>query len=156
MPFEFDLNVTELNQYQRQLENASGNINLAARAVTAKYTDLIVKEAKRLVPVDTGRLRDSITADTKGEAGRSIATGDIVADAPYAGFVEFGTVRQAPQPFMRPALRKYRKGFKDDLARAGAQVLGSQSAARQAFRGAVGRPGGLSRSTALSRARGNT
>lgn len=156
MPFEFDLNVTELNQYQNQLERVAGEISLAARAVTSRYTDLIVKEAKRLVPVDTGRLRDSITADTQGEASRTVATGDIVADAPYAGFVEFGTVRMAPQPYMRPALAKYRRDFKNDLEKAGADVLGSRRAARSALTGAVGRPGGLTRSTALSRARGET
>ena len=60
------------------------------------------KEAKKLVPVDTGALRDSIkgrvivgpnAAKTKkGTGGVKVPISiDLRADTPYAGFVEYGT-----------------------------------------------------------------
>jgi HK97 gp10 family phage protein len=71
----------------------------------------IVDEAKRLVPVRSGRLRDSIIAQRQrrtGEDERVILIG-FDKDAPgspssRAHLVEFGTARTAAKPFMRPAL----------------------------------------------------
>lgn len=50
-------------------------------------------QARSLVPVDTGRLRDSITADEDS----------FGSDVDYAAFVEYGTFKDAPQPYMGPA-----------------------------------------------------
>ncbi len=49
---------------------------------------LIEGEAKRRCPVDTGRLMLSLTHHKKSEL-----TYDIVASAPYADYVEYGTFR---------------------------------------------------------------
>lgn len=51
--------------------------------------------AKARAPVDSGALRDSISAEAEGLAAR------VYTDCPYAAAVEFGTARSAPQPFMR-------------------------------------------------------
>lgn len=48
-------------------------------------------------PVDTGRLRDSITHI---RLGNSVYIG---TDLEYAPYVELGTSRQKAQPFLRPA-----------------------------------------------------
>lgn len=58
----------------------------------------IENEAKRLSPVDTGRLRSSITHDSD-QTGAVIGT-----NVEYAGFVELGTRHQTPQPYLRPGL----------------------------------------------------
>lgn len=60
----------------------------------------VAADARRLCPVDTGRLRDSIDYDVTGDTVR------ISASAPYARFVEEGTSTQKAQPFLRPALYK--------------------------------------------------
>lgn len=65
------------------------------RAVNEVFAD----EARRLCPVDSGELRDSITA-TEGGFG---------ATAPYAALVELGTSKTAAQPFLRPALDSVRQ-----------------------------------------------
>jgi HK97 gp10 family phage protein len=57
----------------------------------------VVIEAKRLVPVDTGALRDSISVID----GSPMA---VVADAPYSLYVELGTRHMAAQPYLMPAL----------------------------------------------------
>jgi HK97 gp10 family phage protein len=58
--------------------------------------------AIRGCPVDTGRLRASITheiaSDVEGLVGR------VGTDVEYAPYVEFGTGRMAAQPYLRPAL----------------------------------------------------
>lgn len=54
--------------------------------------------AKRLCPVDTGRLRNSITHQ---QAGRM--TEEIGTNVEYAAYVEMGTRRTKAQPYLRPA-----------------------------------------------------
>lgn len=57
----------------------------------------VESEAKRRAPVDTGRLRASITHD-------SDATGAIVGtNVEYAPFQELGTSKMQAQPFLVPA-----------------------------------------------------
>lgn len=58
--------------------------------------------AKQACPVDTGRLRASITHQL-GQDGEGLLA-DIGTDVEYAPYVEFGTRFMAAQPFLRPAL----------------------------------------------------
>ena len=61
--------------------------------------------AVRKCPVDTGRLRGSIFVKTDKN---KITLG---ADTEYDKFVEFGTVNQRAQPFIRPAIIMGMKKF---------------------------------------------
>ena len=54
--------------------------------------------AKALCPVDTGRLRNSITHKQEGEDTEVIGT-----EVEYAPYVEMGTQRSKAQPFLKPA-----------------------------------------------------
>lgn len=56
-------------------------------------------EARRIVPVLTGELRDSIEA-VADEPTLSVAIG---ATSDHAAPVELGTQNQPPQPYLRPA-----------------------------------------------------
>jgi HK97 gp10 family phage protein len=69
-----------------------------------KWGPQVVAEAKRLVPVDTGQLKNSIGWTMR----QSDMTLQIHADQSYAIFVEFGTMRQPARPFLRPALNVIR------------------------------------------------
>jgi HK97 gp10 family phage protein len=59
----------------------------------------IEADGKVLAPVDTGFLQNSITTDVD----ETTLTAEIGPEAEYGGYVELGTSRMAPQPFMRPA-----------------------------------------------------
>jgi len=61
--------------------------------------ELCAEEARRLCPVDTGFLRSRIEVVDLGADGAGVRD-----DAEYAPFVEFGTVKMAAQPFLRPAV----------------------------------------------------
>ena len=71
--------------------------------------------AKMLCPVDTGNLRNSITHTTEDDAAI------ISTNVEYAAYVEMGTSRQAPQPYMRPAIEnnmnEYNEIFTEQLER---------------------------------------
>lgn len=58
--------------------------------------------AKRLCPVDTGRLRASISHEIQTDSHGLI--GVVGSNVEYASFVEFGTSRSRAQPYLRPAL----------------------------------------------------
>lgn len=63
--------------------------------------------AKRLCPVDTGRLRNSITHEQYDENTEVIGT-----NVEYAPFVELGTHNQRPQPYLRPAAENHTQEYK--------------------------------------------
>ena len=69
--------------------------------------------AKRLCPVDTGRLRNSITHTTDDDAAY------IGTNVEYAVYVEMGTVNTPAQPYLKPAaadhMEKYRSILKSEL-----------------------------------------
>lgn len=87
--------------------------------ILADAGEIIAEEARQLVPVDDGILRESISVsdDTLGGAFKMDATlrgkGAVVYIGPrtrsgppdgfYGHMVEYGTVHMSAQPFMRPA-----------------------------------------------------
>lgn len=92
-------------------------------------SDLILKEAQSIVPVDTGELRAS--GKTVIQQTDKSVIGHVVFDAEHAGYVEFGTgIRGASsagagpysynpnwmgmpaQPYLRPALDTTRDAVK--------------------------------------------
>lgn len=81
------------------------NIRVGAVQVSqqqaAQKTQALRNEMVQAVPVDTGRLRQSINVQKIGEGHYRVGT-----NVNYAPFVEFGTRYQAAQPFMRPAFEK--------------------------------------------------
>ena len=64
--------------------------------------------AKRACPVDTGRLRNSIT-HIVDEGGKCAVIGTNVEYAPY---VELGTRHQEKQPFLKPAANDHYSTYK--------------------------------------------
>lgn len=78
----------------------------AIAADLARRAAKVEREAKRLCPVDTGRLRASIGWSLANDIRGPLAV--VGTDVEYAPFVEFGTSKMAAQPFLRPALRVVR------------------------------------------------
>lgn len=60
-------------------------------------------DAKKSCPVDTGRLRSSITTDLSQINSYEASVGTNVEYAPH---VEYGTSKQSAKPYLRPAFNK--------------------------------------------------
>ena len=63
--------------------------------------------AKRLCPVDTGRLRNSITHQQYDDN-----TEVIGSNVEYAPYVELGTKKQLAKPYLRPAAEGHTAEYK--------------------------------------------
>ncbi len=81
------------------LEEKAGEIIARAERGIALGGKEVEGEAKALCPVDTGELRQSITSQPDG------LTCDIGTNKEYAMYVEFGTYKMAPQPYLVPSLK---------------------------------------------------
>lgn len=75
---------------------------------------IVRDEAVRICPVDTQRLRSSLTFEIE-KKGKEII-GRIGTNVEYSIFVEYGTSRMAAQPYLRPALAKNKRRIKRLLA----------------------------------------
>ena len=96
--------LSSLDEYQENvLERLQKDIEKAALTLE--------KNAKQNCPVDTGKLRASITT----EVGNLEA--EVGTNVEYALYVEFGTSKQSAQPFMRPALDKAITQLNRDMAK---------------------------------------
>jgi len=89
--------VIKYNRLSQIAEKLSGAVSVVVR----KAAFDVEANAKAVVPVDTGKLKSSITSEFLGPA-RAI----IAPHTEYAAFVEFGTRKQRAQPYMRPAAEK--------------------------------------------------
>ena len=124
-----------LDDWYRYLEQTLPRIFRAAMIEALNATAKDAKEdAQRRCPVDTGALRKSIRKERHARpAGRFFYTGIRAGGAyainpktglpvDYAAFVEYGTSRQRPQPFMRTAIkyamtRKLPRHFENALSK---------------------------------------
>ena len=66
-----------------------------------KCGNVLVDEAKRIAPVDTGKLRDSIEIKDTDYTEKKVTVG---SDVEYAIYQELGTVKMRPNAYLRPSL----------------------------------------------------
>jgi HK97 gp10 family phage protein len=99
---------TEIDRIIANLERAD--------AIIAKFSDLILAEMQRLVPVKTGALKRSIAAHLEGMVAE-ITAGEGLT---YAAHVEYGTSSAAAHPFFRVAVERYADAFRAEVQ----QLLG--------------------------------
>lgn len=92
------------------------NTARASRALRKTAMD-IERDAKVLVPVDTGALKNSIGSDIAPFRAVIGPTMD------YASYVEQGTSKMAPQPYMRPAAERRFPGFRRAILDIGGDIL---------------------------------
>lgn len=78
------------------------------------------EEAKRVVPVDTGFLKQSIGLTMTDNA----MTAEVEPTAEYASYVEYGTRYMSAQPYMRPSFYKQEPKFKKDMEEIPKRLIG--------------------------------
>ena len=105
MPVDIDLEVQGLREVQRGLEKTLRELH--GTPVVEAFRDatlMVLRDAKIAAPVDTGRLRASITPEVtvEGEDVLGIVGSNVV----YAPFQELGTKRIKPKRFLQGAFEK--------------------------------------------------
>jgi HK97 gp10 family phage protein len=100
-----------LDSWTRWVQSITPQVEQEVKNLVADTAYRIEAEAKMLVPVDTGYLRNSIktTLDNGG------FTASIGTATEYALFVEFGTSKQPAKPYLTPAYVKFKQKFTDDM-----------------------------------------
>lgn len=96
MSIEFD--TSEVRDLDRRLASASARLDRAAKRVVAKTGHDTVTGSQAICPVDTGHLKSTISVDIDPD-GLGFEAGPY---ASYGRYVEFGTSRMAPQPYLLP------------------------------------------------------
>ena len=109
----------DLLKLSADLGKASYEATRKAQKVVAKTAHDIEADAKSLAPVDTGMLRNSIST-TIGAGGLSAEIGPTVHYAPY---LEYGTRRMPPQPYMGPAAERRAEPFVKAVEQLGGDFL---------------------------------
>jgi HK97 gp10 family phage protein len=98
----------------------SFDISEAVGAAIAEEVAAIANDMRQNAPQDTGELIDSISSDADGLSGVARV------EAPYAGYVEFGTMNDPAQPFAMPAAERARYRFPNRVADFIAVRIGSR------------------------------
>ena len=109
----------DLLKLSADLGKASYEVTRKAQLVVAKTAHDIEADAKSLAPVDTGALRNSI-GTTISNGGLSAEIGPTVHYAPY---LEYGTRRMPPQPYMGPAAERRAEPFVKAIESLGGEFL---------------------------------
>ena len=113
MPADF----SQVLSLAADLGKASTEVTKKAAVVVAKVANDIEADAKQLAPVDTGALRNSISATVR------TLSAEIGPTVNYAPYQEFGTHRTPPQPFMGPAADRNEPAFTRAMEQLGGDLL---------------------------------
>lgn len=105
-------------ELMRNLEKLAKNFmdNLAEEF--EEMRDDMQEEAEDRVAVNTGNLKNSIDFKVERDADEIGINLNIDNLADYWDCVEFGTSKQRPQPFIRPAVEKGMEELQDRLQKA--------------------------------------
>ena len=96
-----------------QVERFADRLALAARLIEEEgeqfeneWGERWADEMRAVVPVASGKLRDSIQQVEPG--------GITFGDAFYWRFLEYGTAKMSPRPFVRPSMKRIRTPARKD------------------------------------------
>jgi HK97 gp10 family phage protein len=140
----------DAREFERGLRRWAGRLSRESKEATRRTGIRVQNEARRLAPVDTGRLRSSIVHRVE-ERGARFYDVSVGTNVNYAEFVEKGTRRHfirpkngqylkfqymgrtvytklvdhpgtKAQPFLAPAIAMADAWLREELARAGRRV----------------------------------
>lgn len=111
-----NIEVEQGRELARNFNRINRDANNEIERAIVKSALIVERDAKLNCPVDTGRLRQSISH-------RLVEENDIIAaetgtNVEYAKSIEFGTSRQSAQPFLFPAYNNNKQRIIRELARA--------------------------------------
>ncbi len=91
---------------RRELGQIPDRIRSVSRKAMELALGLIHRTAAAIVPVRTGRLKNSLFWDPEYERQGNTTVGAVGTEVKYAPHVEFGTRRMRAQPYLQPAVEQ--------------------------------------------------
>lgn len=118
-----DFDSTEVKLLAEAFVAGAGGVGAKAAKVLRSSALAVERDAKAVVPVDTGFLKGSITTDVEADGRFMSMSAEIGPTANYGGYVEYGTSRMSPQPYMAPAFNKNIDRFERGIAAIGEESV---------------------------------
>jgi len=115
------ITITGLDALIRRLEQIQVDMVAAAAQAVEISADEMAAMAKELCPVESGDLRESITASVSCTVTGVSAT--VSCGTPYGAYVEHGTDKMPARPFMYPAAKACEDKIRQRVAAAVRGVL---------------------------------
>ena len=109
--------------FARHLRGTPKAVRQLAGVAVRKAAFDTARAARALSPVDTGNLRSSIGVTTDSGWRNDTLTATVGPTAHYGRYVEEGTSRMGPQPYMMPAADRHEPAFITAIQSIGGQVL---------------------------------
>lgn len=103
--------IGDLLKVEADLATAGARVGALGAVIVRRTAFAIEGTSKQLAPVDTGALRGSIGTDFHGDGRFAAMEAEIGPTQSYGAYVEWGTARMAPQPYMTPALDRHSPEF---------------------------------------------
>lgn len=118
------IDASDFRKLSADLSKAQTKTGPRAQVVVRKSLVDGVAAAKNKVPVDTGNLKGSIShSDLRTVGSTGTIGGEFGPTADYGPYVELGTSRMAPQPYMGPAADLIEPAFEAAMAQLGEELL---------------------------------
>lgn len=108
-----EIDASELTAVGQDISSLGQKAHDRAAQIVAKTAADISGSAAMNAPYRTGNLSNSIGYDLYS------LEAEIGPTASYGQFLEYGTSRMAPQPYMKPALEKHEGAFLQALSKLG-------------------------------------
>jgi len=128
-----NIDITQLEGFQHRLESAAALAEVMAEDWQQEHGQRWVEEMKAIVPVSTGKHDRRINASEDihlRDEIRQVEPGGITfGDAFWWRFLEYGTVKMSPRPFIRPAMKKIRTPARKDAIKRAVELIRTGRAA---------------------------
>lgn len=109
--------IEDLYRLERDLAGAPGRVTAEGSALV-RHTALAMEATMKVAcPVDTGATRESIGTDITGDGRHGEMTAVIGPTTSYSPFLECGTVKMNPHPFVRPGFDAHLPQFEAGVDR---------------------------------------
>lgn len=115
-----NIELSGVDEILNKLKNIGANVSKLENQALRNAAEPVLEDAKANAPVKTGKLKEGLgISSVKAKAGmKYILVGIDKSDNSkifYGKFIEFGTSKMSPRPFMGPAYEKNKREIIEEI-----------------------------------------